>query len=78
MPRRIFSGEVVSDSCEKSVVVKVTKRIMHPIYKKFVKRSKKFMAHDENNSYKVGDFVKIRESKPFSKRKSWEVLTSNI
>jgi len=74
MPRRVFFGEVVSDSCNKSVVVNVTKRIMHPIYKKFVKRSKRFMAHDVNNDHKVGDFVKIRESRPFSKRKNWEVI----
>lgn len=74
MPRRIFKGEVVSNACDKSVVVKVTKRVMHPIYKKFVKCSKKFMAHDESNNFNIGDIVKIRESRPFSKRKTWEVI----
>ena len=74
MPRRVFSGKVVSDSCDKSVLVVVVRRVMHPIYKKFINRSKKFMAHDELNSFKVGDVVKIRESRPFSKRKTWEVI----
>jgi small subunit ribosomal protein S17 len=74
MPKRVFLGKVVSDSCDKSVLVNVTRRVMHPIYKKFVKRSKKFMAHDELNRFKVGDFVKIKESRPFSKRKTWEVV----
>jgi len=74
MPRRVFSGKVVSDACDKSVLVIVVRRVMHPIYKKFINRSKKFMAHDELNSFKVGDLVKIRESRPFSKRKTWEVI----
>lgn len=74
MPKRVFLSKVVSDSCDKSVLVNVTRRVMHPIYKKFVKRSKKFMAHDELNRFKVGDFVKIKESRPFSKRKTWEVV----
>jgi small subunit ribosomal protein S17 len=74
MPRRVFLGKVVSDSCDKSIVVRVTRRIMHPIYKKFIKRSRNFMAHDVFNSFKIGDLVRIRESKPFSKRKTWEVI----
>jgi len=74
MPRRVFSGKVVSDSCDKSILVLVVRRVIHPIYKKFINRSKKFMAHDELNSFKVGDHVKIRESRPFSKRKTWEVV----
>jgi len=75
MPRRIFIGKVISNSCDKSVVVKVTRRIMHPIYKKFVKRSHNFMAHDVLNTFKIGDDVKIRESRPYSKRKTWEVIS---
>jgi small subunit ribosomal protein S17 len=74
MPRRVFVGEVISDKCNKSIVVRVTKRVIHPIYKKFVKCSKKFMAHDECNTFNIGDIVTIRESRPFSKRKSWEVI----
>lgn len=74
MPRRILQGEVVSDKMDKTVVVKVERRVMHPIYKKFIKRSKKYHAHDENNQCKVGDVVRIRETKPISKTKTWEVL----
>lgn len=74
MPKRILQGEVVSNACEKSIVVEVTRRVMHPLYKKFVKRSSKFMAHDAENSFKVGDTVRIRECRPFSKRKRWETV----
>jgi small subunit ribosomal protein S17 len=74
MPRRILQGVVVSDKGEKTVLVLVERRVMHPIYKKFIKRSKKYMAHDETNSLKTGDTVKIRECRPISKRKHWEVL----
>lgn len=75
MPKRILQGVVVSDKQEKTVVVKVERRFMHPLYKKFIKRSKKYAAHDENNQYKVGETVKIVETKPISKNKTWEVLT---
>ncbi len=75
MPRRILQGVVVSDKGEKTVVVLVERRVMHPIYKKFIKRSKKYMAHDETNALKAGDTVKIRECRPISRRKHWEVLT---
>ncbi|WP_028878489.1 30S ribosomal protein S17 [Terasakiella pusilla] len=75
MPKRILQGVVVSDKQEKTVVVKVERRFMHPLYKKFIKRSKKYAAHDENNQFKIGDLVKIQETKPISKNKSWEVLT---
>ena len=74
MPRRILQGTVVSDKTDKTVVVLVERRVMHPIYKKFIKRSKKYMAHDETNACKIGDRVKIRECRPISKRKCWEVL----
>ncbi len=75
MPRRVLQGIVVSDGMEKSVVVKVERKIKHPLYKKYIRRSKKYMAHDEDNSVKVGDRVSIRECRPLSKRKFWEVVT---
>ena len=74
MPKRMLQGVVVSDKMDKTVVVKVERRVMHPIYKKFIRRSKKYAAHDELNQFKVGDIVRIRESVPFSKTKTWEVL----
>ncbi|MBF0269425.1 MAG: 30S ribosomal protein S17 [Alphaproteobacteria bacterium] len=74
MPRRVLQGVVVSDKMDKTIVVKVERRVMHPIYKKFIKRSKKYHAHDENNLCKMGDVVRIRETKPISKTKTWEVL----
>ena len=75
MPRRELQGVVVSDAAEKTVVVRVDRRVQHPVYKKYVTRSKKFMAHDEANRFKVGDTVRIRECRPLSKRKRWEVVT---
>ncbi len=75
MPKRVMQGVVVSDKMDKTVTVKVERRIMHPLYKKFIRRSKKYAAHDENNACKVGDVVSIRECRPISKRKKWEVLT---
>lgn len=77
MPKRILQGVVVSDKGDKTVVVSVERQVMHPVYKKFIKRSKKFAAHDENNEFKVGDQVSIVESKPFSKTKAWAVLSNN-
>jgi small subunit ribosomal protein S17 len=75
MPRRVMQGVVVSDAADKTVVVRVDRRVQHPMYKKYVVRSKKFMAHDEANRFKVGDVVRIRECRPLSKRKRWEVVT---
>ena len=75
MPKRIMQGVVVSNKMDKTVTVKVEHRIMHPLYKKFIRRSKKYAAHDENNVCKIGDTVSIRECRPISKRKKWEVLT---
>ncbi len=77
MPKRILQGVVVSDKQDKTVVVKVERQVMHPVYKKFVKKSKKYAAHDENNQYKVGDIVSIEESKPYSKTKTWTVVSNN-
>jgi len=73
--QRTVVGRVVSDKMDKTVTVKVERRIMHPLYKKFIRRSKKYAAHDEANVCKVGDMVSIRECKPISKRKKWEVLS---
>ena len=74
MPKRVLQGVVTSDKGDKTVVEKVERRLRHPIYKKFIRRSKTFMAHDEDNSFKVGDIVRIRECRPISKRKTWEVI----
>jgi len=75
MPKRILQGVVVSDACDKTVIVRVERRVMHPLYKKFVSRSKKYAAHDEENRYRAGDAVRIEESRPLSKRKHWIVLS---
>ena len=75
MPKRILQGIVVSDSCDKTVIVRVERRVMHPLYKKFVSRSKKYAAHDEENRYHAGDAVRIEESRPLSKRKRWIVVS---
>ena len=77
MPKRILQGVVVSDKQDKTVVVRVERQVMHPVYKKFVKKSKKYAAHDENNQFKVGDQVSIVESKPYSKTKTGTVLVDN-
>jgi len=74
MPRRVMQGVVVSDKMDKTIVVMVERKIMHPLYKKFIRRSNKYSAHDEVNSHKVGDIVKIRECRPLSKNKCWEVI----
>jgi small subunit ribosomal protein S17 len=75
MSKRVLQGVVVSDACDKTVTVRVERRVIHPIYKKFVTRSKKYAAHDEHNSYRAGDRVRIEESRPLSKRKHWVVLS---
>ncbi len=74
MPRRVMQGVVVSDKMDKTVVVNVERRFKHPLYKKFIRRTKKYLAHDETNQCKEGDVVSIRENKPMSKRKRWEVV----
>jgi small subunit ribosomal protein S17 len=75
MPRRVLQGVVTSDVNEKTVTVLVERRFMHPVYKKFIVRSKKYLAHDESNNVKTGEMVRIRECRPLSKRKRWEVIT---
>ena len=77
MPKRLLSGIVVNSSSDKTVVVKVTRRVKHKLYRKIISRSKKYHAHDENNEFKVGDLVSIIESKPISKQKSWIVMPSD-
>jgi small subunit ribosomal protein S17 len=74
MPKRVMQGVVVSDKNAKTVVVKVERRYTHPLLKKTVRRSKKFHAHDEADSHKVGDVVWIEESRPISKNKRWVVV----
>ena len=74
MPKRVMQGTVVSDKNDKTVTVLVERRIMHPVYKKFITKSKKFSAHDAENRCKQGDKVKIRECAPISKSKSYEVV----
>ncbi|MGD9638217.1 MAG: 30S ribosomal protein S17 [Alphaproteobacteria bacterium] len=74
MPKRILQGVVVSDKMDKTVVVKVERRMMHNKYKKYIMSSKKYSAHDENNQCKVGDVVRICECRPLSKNKCWEVI----
>ena len=74
MPKRVMQGVVVSDKEDKTVTVRVERRFTHPLYKKVIRRSKKYAAHDEVNAYKVGDIVSIRECRPLSRRKRWEVI----
>ena len=74
MPKRILEGLVVSDKGDKTVVVKVERTILHPVLKKTVRKSKRYHAHDENNSYKTGESIRIIECAPKSKLKTWEVL----
>ena len=77
MPKRILQGVVVSDKQDKTVVVSVERQVMHPVYKKIVKKSKRVAAHDENNQYKIGDRVSIEECCPIAKNKSWTVVSDN-
>jgi len=74
MTKKILNGKVVKDQNNKTITVLVKRKYSHPFFEKIVTSSKKYHAHDENNKYKVGDTVKIKESKPFSKKKRWEVL----
>jgi len=76
MPRRILEGEVVSDKMNKTITVLVERRYRHPVYKKYIRKSKKFTAHDENNTFKVGDRVEIIECRPISKNKRWLAIVN--
>ncbi|MCC7282873.1 MAG: 30S ribosomal protein S17 [Acetobacteraceae bacterium] len=74
MPKRVLTGRVTSDKMAKTITVEVERRIMHPIYKKFIRRSKKYAAHDEAGVAKVGDLVRIEECRPLSKRKTFQLI----
>ena len=74
MPKRILIGTVVSDKTDKTVTVKVERKEKHPLYGKIIRRSKKYHAHDEANEFKPGDTVRIEETRPLSKTKTWKVL----
>ena len=74
MPKRILQGTVTSDKNEQTITVLVERRITHPVLKKTIRKSKKYRAHDANNTFKVGDQVRIQECAPISKTKHWEVL----
>ena len=74
MPKRIMQGTVVSNKADKTVIVRVDRRFIHRLYKKVIRRSKRYAAHDETNAYKEGDVVRIRECRPLSKNMRWEVI----
>ena len=74
MPKRVLTGTIVSDKTDKTVVVRVERRVKHPLYGKIIRRSKKYHAHDEGNEYKEGQIVRIEETRPISKLKTWKVI----
>jgi len=74
MPKRILIGTVVSDKTDKTVVVRVERKVKHPLYGKIIRRSKKYHAHDEDNTFRSGEVVRIEEVAPISKLKTWKVL----
>ena len=74
MPKRILKGVVVSDKADKTITVLVKRKVMHPIYKKYINKTKKYSVHDEDNKFKVGEIVTIQENKPISKTKTWVAL----
>tara|TARA_B100000214_G_C23392056_1_gene367629 strand:- start:22 stop:267 length:246 start_codon:yes stop_codon:yes gene_type:complete len=77
MPKRLLSGVIVS-AHSKTIVVEVTKRVRHKLYKKIIKRTKRYHAHDENNEHKIGEKVTIQESRPISKIKKWIIYDSKL
>ncbi len=74
MPKRILQGTVVSDKGDKTIIVRVERQVMHPLYKKYIRRSKRYAAHDPDNSFKTGDRVRIEECRPLSRTKCWHVV----
>ncbi|GAO38278.1 30S ribosomal protein S17 [Sphingomonas sp. ID1715] len=74
MPKRVLTGTVVSDKTDKTVVVRVERKVKHPLYGKIIRRSKKYHAHDEGNEFKAGEIVRIEETAPISKLKTWRVV----
>ncbi len=77
MPKRLLSGVVVSSNSNKTITVSVTRRIKHKLYKKIIRQTKKYHAHDENNEFNIGDNVSIIETKPISKLKKWKVISNS-
>ena len=77
MPRRVLTGRVTSDKMDKTVTVLVDRRVMHPLYKKFIRQSKKYAAKNKANQCRIGDLVRIEECAPISKRKTWMVVARN-
>ena len=74
MPKRVLTGQIVSDKGDKTVVVNVERKVKHPLYGKIIRRSKKYHAHDEGNEFKAGEVVRIEETAPISKLKTWKVI----
>jgi len=74
MPKRVLTGQIVSDKTDKTVVVLVERKVKHPLYGKIIRRSKKYHAHDEGNEFKAGEVVRIEETAPISKLKTWKVI----
>lgn len=74
MPRRVLQGVVVGDKANQTITVLVERQIMHPLYKKFIRRTKKYHVHDQDNRCKIGDKVRIEECRPISKTKSWRII----
>ncbi len=74
MPKRVLTGQIVSDKTDKTVVVKVERRVKHPLYGKIIRLSKKYHAHDEANEFREGETVRIEEMRPISKLKTWRVI----
>jgi small subunit ribosomal protein S17 len=74
MPKRVMTGTIVSDKADKTVVVRVERRVKHPLYGKIIRRSKKYHAHDEGNEFKEGQIVRIEETRPMSRLKTWRVI----
>ena len=74
MPKRVLTGQIVSDKGDKTVVVNVERKVKHPLYGKIIRRSKKYHAHDEGNEFKAGETVRIEETAPISKLKTWKVV----
>ena len=74
MPKRVLKGVVVSDKMDKTITVLVSRKVMHPVYKKYIKKSKKYSVHDQENKHKNGELVNIQENKPISKTKKWIVV----
>tara|TARA_B100000614_G_C14269785_1_gene378753 strand:- start:365 stop:592 length:228 start_codon:yes stop_codon:yes gene_type:complete len=74
MPKRVLKGIVVSDKLDKTITVLVSRKVMHPVYKKYIKKSKKYLVHDKDNKFKNGEIVNIQENIPISKTKKWIVI----